>query len=548
MAGSAGPLQREIRVLFRALLVFLVALIVVLLALAMSMLNIGRPAATADAALSGLGSFAAEASRADLQARLELLRGDNGIGRIEVYRGQQLYAAVGELLPSAQVFTRVLPGGGRMCIYYDDSRWIGGRRTGLTIAACATLATMMGLLLFILYVPKFTRPLEEMLDHAQQLGDRQRGDDDARYLVHSFREAVERIQQQARELDDLRHAAGARGPDIRELSAAIHRSFSSGFVALDAAGNIVALNDAGRTMLGLPREADGAAIELAMLPAAFAEVVRTSLVTRTALTRREVVLDDVDALVGVTTVPLFDGESFLGLFALFTDLTTFRAMEGRLRDLENLVGLGQVSAGIAHEFRNSLFTILGYLRLAQKSATTETSARIRSAESEAQRLAGAVDTLLNFARPLTIRTQRLRLDLLALEIIERAEADAPDVVFTTNMSEVEINGDRDLLVRAIENIVRNAIDAVREQHPDGGGRVTADVTAEPHPRIAIADNGVGVDAEAAARLLLPFQSAKPHGFGLGLPLARKIALHHGGTLTLTGTPGSGATVTIEFFA
>ena len=192
-------------------------------------------------------------------------------------------------------------------------------------------------------------------------------------------------------------------------------------------------------------------------------------------------------------------------------------MEGRVRDLENLVGLGQVSAGIAHEFRNSLFTILGYLRLAQRSAPPESADKIASAESEAHRLAGAVDTLLNFASPLSIRTQRMRLDELAAEVVERVAAGASDVQFRSAIAPAEVHGDRELLARAVENIVRNAVDAVRERHPDGGGIVDVSVSSDPHPKIEVRDNGVGLSSEDTARLTLPFVSAKAKGFGLGLP-------------------------------
>jgi len=65
--------------------------------------------------------------------------------------------------------------------------------------------------------------------------------------------------------------------------------------------------------------------------------------------------------------------------------------------------------------------------------------------------------------------------------------------------------------------------------------------------ITVRDNGIGVDQEQASTYLLPFQSGKAHGFGLGLPLARKIILHHGGTLALSGAAGEGACVRIEFF-
>lgn len=545
-------------ILVRALVVFLVVLILALFVLTFAMLRINRMTSTADAAQRAVSSLAA-ASRSDLTARLQLLQSENGIARIEVYRGNELFASAGALLPTAEVLTRPLPGG-RMTLYFDVTSWIGGRRNALIAGAFATLATMLGLLILILYLPKFVRPIEEMLAHAREISGPRRGGDDASYLVHTFREAVERIQEQARELDHLRDAASSRSPDVRELAGAIHRSFTSGFVAVDSSGALVALNDAGRGILDVPSNASP---DLDVLPQPFANVIRESLQTRVAFTRREVVLDGpltasspreeasspASSVIGVTTVPLFEGDTFLGLFALFTDLTKFRAMENRLRDFEHLVSLGQMSAGVAHEFRNSLFAILGYLRLAQRDATPEAGARITAAEDEARRLASAVDSLLNFARPLTVKAQRLRLDELVGDVLDRVAEEAGDVRFERTLEAVTVNGDGELLARALENIVRNAVDSVRAQHPGGsGGIVSVEVREAPHPLVSVRDNGQGLDPAEAPKLLLPFQSTKPLGFGLGLPLAKKIALHHGAELTLAGAPGEGATVAIVFGA
>ena len=547
-APSARPLHREIRLLVGALIAFLMTLIVALLALAVSILRIDRLSVTAGATARAVAPQVSSATYADMRDRLEALRMANGISRIELYRGEQLWVATGQVLPSAEVLTRPIPGG-RMLVYFDTSGWIGGRRAALIIGALATIATMAGLLIFILYIPKFLRPVEEMLAQAQRLTGNPRGDHDARYLVHTFREAVERIQQQSQEIDQLRDAATSHTPDLSELARALNRSFSSGFAAIDANGTIIAINDSGRAILGIANDANEQTLALDSLPPSFAAIVRKSLEAREALTRREVLLEQSESLIGVTTVPLFDEERFLGLFALFTDLTTFRAMEGRMRDLENLIGLGQMSAGIAHEFRNSLFTILGYLRLAQRSASEQPAAKIRSAEQEAQKLAAAVDALLNFARPLQIRSQRLRLDEIVSAIVQRFSAATPEVGFSCDCTAAaEINGDRELLDRAFENVPRNAVDAVRQRHGERGGTIDVRVALDPHPVVTVHDNGVGVDTEQVSAYLLPFQSGKAHGFGLGLPLARKIVLHHGGTLTLSGELGEGALVRIEFFS
>jgi signal transduction histidine kinase len=538
------PLQREIRLLIGALIAFLMVLIVALLAVAMSILQFDRLASTANENARAIAPHAAAASRDDLEARLELLRAASGVGRIEIYRGDRMFASSGTVLPSAEVLTRAVPGG-RVMFYFDVATWSGGRRTGLVVAALAMIATLAGLLIFILYVPKFLRPVEEMLDQASRLRDNARGDHDARYLVQTFREAVERIQQQSQEIDHLRDAA-SHSPNVGEMARAFNRNFTSGFLALDATGTVVAVNDAGREILGIASDVAGQSVSASVFPRAFSEVVLSSIESRTALTRREVLLEPAGRLIGITTVPIENEGAFTGLFALYTDLTTFRAMEGRLRDLEALVGLGQMSAGIAHEFRNSLFTILGYLRLAQRDGAADE--KVRNAELEAKKLASAVDALLNFSKPLNLGSQRLLLDELTTAVMARLSAANADIRFETIAAQpVEINGDRELLERALENLVRNAIDAVRSRHSAGGGFIEAIVTAEPHPRVILRDNGVGLDEEQAANVLLPFQSTKPEGFGLGLPLARKIILQHGGTLAVSGTPGEGAVVTIELF-
>ena len=124
--------------------------------------------------------------------------------------------------------------------------------------------------------------------------------------------------------------------------------------------------------------------------------------------------------------------------------------------------------------------------------------------------------------------------VLLLELVDRAgERGRIDFV---------IDGDRVLLARAFENLLRNALDAVRQK---GNGSVRVGLAAAP-PSVTIADDGVGFDPADTARLFLPFQSNKPNGFGMGLPLAKKIVLLHGGTLRLHGQPGKGAVATVEF--
>jgi len=185
------------------------------------------------------------------------------------------------------------------------------------------------------------------------------------------------------------------------------------------------------------------------------------------------------------------------------------------------------------------------MKLARRGGVDEVAeGRLQSAEKEAALLLAAIERLLAFARPVELNAEPVDLKELVTEQARQLADHAPDVAFRVEGPRVMIDGDRVLLARAFENLLRNALDAVRQK---GSGSVAVTMAAPP-PTVTIADDGVGFDPAETARLFLPFQSNKPNGFGMGLPLAKKIVLHHGGTLRLQGEPGKGAVATVEFAA
>jgi signal transduction histidine kinase len=110
---------------------------------------------------------------------------------------------------------------------------------------------------------------------------------------------------------------------------------------------------------------------------------------------------------------------------------------------------------------------------------------------------------------------------------------------------LEIAADIDLLDQALINLVRNAIEALRDA-PEGriglhalqeaGGRVT----------IAVSDNGPGISADQREKVFVPFFTTKRQGSGIGLSLVRQIAAVHNGTVNIVETAGGGATVSLRF--
>lgn len=434
---------------------------------------------------------------------------------------------------------------GTLTLIFDDTRVSTLRRTFFLTAAVSLIAVVAGALLLALYLPRITRPIEQMLDSAAEISERAPNVDEQQYLIETFRASIDTLKAQKQELQSLHDAQKVRADDLERITAALTRSLTSGFLAVDPEGNVVDLNTAAREIL---RAGDtvisGRNLTEAFGASGFTNAVLDAVRNRAAMTRTEVTIEQGPSkqLIGLTTVPLIDAEQrLLGLLALFTDLTPYRELEARVRELQTLADLGEISAGIAHEFRNSLSTMLGYLKLAKRAGTTEDmSASIEKSEREANLLAEAVDRLLAFARPMQIERRAIDLLELTQEVCERVAPE--DVSLTCDGVTARVEGDRSLLVRALDNLVRNAIDSVREK---GSGGVRVTVLDGDAASVRVEDDGVGIDAADVPRLMLPFQSQKPSGYGLGLPLARKIVLLHGGTIRLTGRKGEGAVATIE---
>jgi len=544
--------SRDVRLFFGALVGFLTFLIVLLLLLLQSFLGEAREATrrswdhSTALTVDVVSDANLLADPESLGARLTSLQARYGIAGITVEKPGAPPIAIG-LAPTeagVETITRVIPGG-KVITVFDASRLRGLQRTFQATGAICLVASALVVFLVGLYLPKITRPVEDMLTAAGELEERSPHHDDQEYLTETFRSSIARLKSQEAQLRQMHDAQKSRADDLERVTAALTRSLTSGFVAVDPEANVLEVNAAGRRIMQTPAATSGVPIETAFGNNAFSAAIRRAVEERVALSRVELHIDEGTSprVIGLTTSPLLSNDQkFVGLLALFTDLTPTRLLENRVRDLQTLADLGEISAGIAHEFRNSLATMLGYLRLARRESLAELPlAQIEKAEHEGSMLAAAVEGLLAFARPMRLVTAPVSLaQVIGPMARELASTSGVRVECDGNAT---IEGDVTLLRRAFENLLRNAIESVQEK---GTGEVGIRITHSPHPRVEIQDSGMGIDPADVPRLLLPFQSQKASGYGLGLPLARKIIMLHGGSLVLRGSPGQGAVVVADF--
>lgn len=547
--------RRDIKFFLACLVGFLVFIILTLLVLLQSVTQrateqkLEQWRFASNVAAAALNRLPENANRSEIESQLIFLRGQYDISTISlaIPGGTPLVSGFPSSEGGVSDVERTTKHG-EATFSFDPAEVVAARRTFLYTAGISIAATILGTILLSLYLPRIVRPIEEMLDDASMLGERAAGVDEANYLIDTFRNSIQTLREQEVELKRLHELEKTRADDLQRITATLTRSLTSGFIATDQHGRVVDMNAAAREILRLPegRDPAGLTVREALGDTPFSEELQHAIDSGVPMSRQEIEQPDGNETVtiGLSTVPLTDEESrLLGVIALFADLTPVRLLEARLREMQTLADLGEISAGIAHEFRNSLSTILGYLKLAGRDPLPdETRKRLGHAEEEATLLSEAVEGLLSFARPMQMEFRETDLASLTRGILARFEDQNPGIDFVTRLEEAKLDADPILLARAVENLIRNSIDAVTQK---GGGTITVSVTTEPIV-LTIEDTGIGFEPEAAARLLLPFQSDKPDGMGLGLPLARKIMMLHGGSLQLAGEPDKGATVVIEF--
>jgi signal transduction histidine kinase len=229
-------------------------------------------------------------------------------------------------------------------------------------------------------------------------------------------------------------------------------------------------------------------------------------------------------------------------FLLRRSYRSLLAAEERLRHQETMAALGSASQLIAHEVKNALNGIQAALSLL-RPATSGGEVALPALRGQVQRLGHLARSLLSFGAPMAVQRRPCELRLLVEEALQsvRLLPEAEDVRIGVTMKEgLTVRADPALLVAAIDNLLRNAVEAGAVAR-DTGKRSTPWVQVSlaregDEVILLVEDNAGGVDPALEPRLWEPFATARSKGIGLGLPMARAAVEAHGGSLTYTRLP------------
>jgi len=402
----------------------------------------------------------------------------------------------------------------------------------------AVVAGLLGLLVFA--VLRFAAAAR---DARRTLRD---SNSETAMLTAALQEAVTRMRAQER-------AMAARAEASERLNTGIVGSLTAGLLVVGLDGTIRILNPSAQRLLALPEPSSPTHYRALLGDGSpLAAVVEECLASGLPIVRRAVQVVDRrgSALhLGVTASPLLDEHRASGgVICLFTDLTAVVDLEEQLRLKDTLARLGELTAGLAHEFRNGLATIHGYARIIELEGLDAKQRQcVEGIRDETDALGRIVTNFLNFARPAQLAVAPVDLEALVTRVAEDIRPDAErrggEVVVRGEFPEIE--GDEVLLRQAFSNLARNALEACAGA--DVAPRVSIEglLDADHHAvRVRVADNGPGIDPAIRERVFRPFFTTRRDGTGLGLALVQKIIVTHNGRVVAGASPAGGAALDV----
>ncbi len=379
--------------------------------------------------------------------------------------------------------------------------------------------------------------------------EKPKSDNPTAFMAASMQAVIKKLKEQEKELELLHRVERERAQQSERMSEAVTRNMPAGLLLVNSSGLITSANPAAEAALGVKSLAYRRHSEVLGAGSRLTELVGACLEHGRTFRREEVeYLTPAHELrqLGVTISPIQDGAGEItGAICLLSDLTELAALQKQIHMKENLAALGELSAGIAHEFKNALATISGYAQMIRSEAQPGTDLHehgdliLRQTRS----LTHVVTEFLKFARPLELADEQVSLRPMIERIVEEIGEFVPGVSIATEGEFGEVSGDDTLLRQAILNLARNAAEAAADNPAGGRVLIRGEVDksgAMQGQRISITDNGPGIPAEALTKIFMPFYTTKSNGTGLGLAVVQKIVVQHGGSIDARNQSQGGA--------
>jgi two-component system, NtrC family, sensor histidine kinase AtoS len=370
---------------------------------------------------------------------------------------------------------------------------------------------------------------------------------DTSFIINAFHEVTKQLKEKEKELERLKAIAEQHAENIESYNENILQCVTSGVMTFDAACRLTTINRAAEETLSLDKDdAAGKTCFELFGNNEISRAVRNTLEGHVPSARLEDRLERSGGglWLGFNTAVLTDRQNeVIGVILSFTDLTEVKRLQAQMELRERLTALGEMSAGIAHELRNPMAVISGYLNLLSKKTDRAGQDVARKIADEISGMNRIIGDLLTFARPASLNRARVNFkELLEGCLASAQQAATPDkpVETSVRLEEIEASVDEVLMRQTFTNLIQNALEAM-----PGGGTLFLEAWKKNHElAVMIGDTGAGIPPAIVKKIFLPFYTTKDKGVGMGLALAHKVITAHGGRIDVESREGKGTTFTV----
>jgi nitrogen-specific signal transduction histidine kinase len=422
----------------------------------------------------------------------------------------------------------------------------GARAQNVWIVAILGAIGLFAVALVVLFFIR--RIFQGARDPDKETAAAARAENPSAFMAASVQGVIQKLREQEKELERLHRAEKERAADTERLSEEVTRNMPAGLLVVNTTGIISSANPAAEQALGIRalgfRRYSEALGESSRLTKLLAECLSQGKIFRREEVEHVTPSNEKRHL-GVTISPIRrGGEKVSGAICLLSDLTELTALQQQVQLKENLAALGELSAGIAHEFKNALATISGYAQMLRgEQLSGEAADYADNILEQTRSITHVVTEFLKYARPLDIGNEPVALQPIVERVASEITEAAPEVRFRCDGTFGGVEGDEGLLRQALLNLARNASQACASTTGGGEVRLFGEIVpGEEHgiQRITIIDNGPGLPAEVLPKLFRPFYTTKADGTGLGLAVVQKIIIQHGGQVEARNRAEGGA--------